>query len=118
MKIPKDLLVMNWLKKTVLFNLMSELELDSQGKFKSYVRRAGISKKSTLWNNSSVYGLGDNPSPSTPAPGIKDVKIDCINRGSIKKATVSLVAYNKFQFELIEIMYLRLGFFYDVRMGF
>ena len=105
-------------KKTVLFNLMSELELDSQGKFKSYVRRAGISNKSTLWNNSSVYGLGDNPSPSTPAPGIKDVKIDCINRGSIKKATVSLVAYNKFQFELIEIMYLRLGFSMMLEWGF
>lgn len=105
-------------KKTILFNLMSELELDSKGKFKSYIRRSGISKSSSLWNNSSVYGLGDNPSPSTPAPGIKDVKIDCINRGSIRKATVSLVAYNKFQFELIELMYLRLGFSMMLEWGF
>ena len=45
-----------------------------------------------------------------PVPGIIDVNVDCVNRGSIKKATVTLKAYNKFQFGIIELLYLRLGY--------
>ena len=115
---PEQFLGKQMAQKTVLFNLMSELELDSKNNFKQYVRRSGISRQNTLWNNSSVYGLGDNPSPSTPAPGIKSVTINCLNRGSIKEASISLTAYNKFQFELIELMYLRLGFSMMLEWGF
>ena len=35
----------------------------------------------------------------SPAPGLIDCSIECINRGSIRKAKVSIKAYNKFQFE-------------------
>jgi hypothetical protein len=45
-----------------------------------------------------------------PTPGIIDVSIDCVNRGSIRKATVTLKAYNRYQFSIIEMLYLRLGY--------
>lgn len=92
-------------KKAVLFNTLSEL--DSSGN--SYISRSGVSKTNSLWNNSS-YGLGGTSFGLSPAPGLISAKIDCKNRGSIREATVELKAYNLFQFELIELLYLRLGY--------
>ena len=91
-------------KKSVLFNTLSEL--NSSGTYNS---RSGIASTNSLWNNSS-YGLGGTDFGITPAPGLISAKIDCKNRGSIREATVELKAYNKFQFELIELLYLRLGY--------
>jgi hypothetical protein len=91
-------------KKSVLFNTLSEL--NSSGTYNS---RSGIASTNSLWNNSS-YGLGGTDFGLVPAPGLLSAKIDCKNRGSIREATVELKAYNKFQFELIELLYLRLGY--------
>ena len=57
-----------------------------------------------------LYGLGGNAQGIVPAPGITGVSVETRNNGSIKTATVSIVAYNRFQFEIIELLYLRLGF--------
>ena len=54
--------------------------------------------------------MGSNERGLQPVPGIIGVDVDTINRGSIKKATVTLKAFNKFQFGIIEILYLRLGY--------
>ena len=43
-------------------------------------------------------------------PGIMDADIKDLNRGSIKKATLNIVAHNRNQFEVIDALYLRLGF--------
>jgi hypothetical protein len=43
-------------------------------------------------------------------PGIENVDIKTLNRGSIKKATVKLKANNKQQFDIIDLLYLRLGY--------
>ena len=75
----------------------------------TYNFRSGVTNSSALWNNNS-YGLGGTDFGLSPAPGLIDASIDCINRGSIRKAKVTLKAYNKFQFELIELVYMRLGF--------
>ena len=45
------------------------------------------------------------------------MSVDCLNRGSIKKATVTIKAYNKFQFSLIEVLYLRLGYMMMLEWG-
>ena len=45
-----------------------------------------------------------------PSPGLISAKIDCKNRGSIREATVQMKCYNQFQFELLELVYLRLGY--------
>ena len=46
----------------------------------------------------------------SPMPGIVSADIKALNRGSLKKATIRLKAHNKEQFEIIDILYLRLGY--------
>jgi len=43
-------------------------------------------------------------------PGIESVDVKALERGSIRRATVTLKAYNKEQFDIIDILYLRLGY--------
>jgi len=110
-------------QQTVLFNTLSTLNPSdaprATGTDGSYDRdsttsgtyqfRSGVTNSNALWNNNS-YGLGGTDFGLTPAPGLIDASIECVNRGSIRKAKVSLKAYNKFQFEILEMAYMRLGF--------
>lgn len=103
-------------KNAVLFNGMSKVNPTTYKKdntvdqIGSYNFRSGISTSNSLFSNTSAYGVGGTNQGLSPMPGIQSLSIDCINRGSIRKATVQLTAYNKFQFELIELLYLRLGY--------
>lgn len=54
-------------------------------------------------NSNLEFGL-------VPMPGIETVDIKFMNRGSIKRATVKMKAYNKAQFDIIDALYLRLGY--------
>lgn len=92
-------------KQSVLFNTLSGVNSPSNPTF-----RSGISSTNSLWNPNVSYGLGGTEFGISPTPGLIDAQIDCINRGSIREATINLKAYNKFQFELIETLYLRIGF--------
>lgn len=92
-------------KNAILFNGLSSLE------GKEYTQRAGVvTNDSQLWNNTSAYGLGGSNFGLQPMPGIIDANVRTLNRGSIRKAQVNLKAYNRYQFEVIELLYLRLGF--------
>ena len=104
-------------QKTVLFNTLSEAQFNADGTFAGYKFRSGVSKTSNLYNN-SAYGLGGSDFGLNPAPGLIDANIECINRGSIRKAQVTLKAFNKFQFELLELVYLRLGYTVMLEWGF
>jgi hypothetical protein len=104
-------------QKGVLFNTLSELKLNSDSSFDKYESRSGVAKTNSLYNNSS-YGLGGTNFGLSPAPGLINAEITCINRGSIRKAKVSLKAYNKFQFDMIELLYLRLGYTMMLEWGF
>ena len=75
-----------------------------------YTQRAGVTDNTSLWNSSNAYGLGGNQFGITPPPGLISADIKAKNRGSIREANIVLKANNKFQFELIELLYLRLGF--------
>lgn len=99
-------------KKAILFGGLGEL---NEGKI---TQRFGINLGSSIWNSKSAYGLGGNQFGKQPMPGITSAKIDCINRGSIRSATVQIKAYNTFQFQLIELLYLRLGFTMMLEWGF
>ena len=92
----------------VLFNTTQRFDTKS----KSYVKRSGVRESNTLAGSiDKMYGgLGSNQRGLQPVPGITDISIECLNRGSIRKATVNIKAYNKFQFGLIELLYLRLGY--------
>ena len=105
-------------QKCILFNTLSEAEFDSNNKFVKYNQRSGVTKSNSLWNSNNSYGLGGSDFGLSPAPGLIDASVTCVNRGSIRKAKVSLKAYNKFQFDLIELLYLRLGYTMMLEWGF
>jgi len=100
----------NLAKEAILFGGLGSLN-ENADTFtgKQITQRFGVSTNNSLWN-SSAYGLGGSDFGKQPMPGITSATIDCINRGSIRSATVQLKAYNLFQFNLIELLYLRLGF--------
>jgi len=100
----------NLAKKAVLFNGLSQFNEGAESNDELYTFRSGVSRDTSLWNNTSAYGLGGNNYGIQPMPGITDVSVECVNRGSIRKAVVNIIAHNKFQFELIELLYIRLGF--------
>ena len=87
-------------KQGVLFNGLTPID----GSMKS-----GVSQVNSLIN-SSAYGFGGTEFGLKPLPGIINMSVTPANRGSIKQAEVNIKAYNKFQFELIETLYLRLGY--------
>ena len=43
-------------------------------------------------------------------PGITSADIKYRNRGSVRETTVNIKAYNKTQFNIIDLLYLRLGY--------
>lgn len=61
-------------------------------------------------NNSSNYGFGGNEFGFKAAPGILSFNSKTYNNGSLREATVTIVANNRKQFEYIESIYLRLGY--------
>lgn len=98
-------------KRFILFN--GTQELHKNGNATSYTVREGIAKTKESLNNifsPNAYGLGGSNQGIQPMPGIESVNVECVNRGSIRKATVNLKVYNKVQFHIIELLYLRLGF--------
>ena len=99
----------------ILFNSTQRFDNASD----SYIKRSGVRDGNDLESSiSKMYGgLGGNQRGLQPVPGITDISIDCLNRGSIRKATVNIKAYNKFQFGLIELLYLRLGYMVMLEWG-
>jgi len=101
-------------RQAVLFNTLSEVVPTTYSKGKvanagTHNFRSGVATSGNVWNMNS-YGLGGNSFGLSPAPGLISAKIDCKNRGSIRSATVEIKCYNKFQFELLELLYIRLGY--------
>jgi hypothetical protein len=101
-------------RQAVLFNTLSEVVPTTYSKGKvanagTHNFRSGVALRGNVWNMNS-YGLGGTSFGLSPAPGLISAKIDCKNRGSIRSATVEIKCYNKFQFELLELLYLRLGY--------
>lgn len=107
-------------KKAILFNGLSSFNTNSKNIFSDYTFRQGIINEESpisSFSTKNAYGLGGTDYGIQPMPGITSVNVESVNRGSIKKATVEIIAYNKFQFELIELLYLRLGYSMLVEYG-
>jgi len=100
-------------KNVVLFNTIQALDN------KSYISRSGYRQNNLLdtSTNKMYGGLGGNSQGLQPIGGITGIKVENLNRGSIRKATVSIKVYNKFQFGLIELLYLRLGYIMILEWG-
>ena len=98
-------------RRAILFNTLSSLS------GKTYEQRSGVSKRATnLWNNNS-YGLGGDGLGIVPSPGVVSFNVESQNRGSIREANLKIKCYNRFQFDLIEILYLRLGYSLMIEWG-
>jgi hypothetical protein len=89
-------------KKFVLFN-------GTDAPYDPYLR-AGISNTNNLIGDSSAYGIGGTEFGLRPMMGIISADIKHENRGSIRRATIQVKAFNKVQFDIIDVLYLRLGF--------
>jgi hypothetical protein len=91
-------------KKYVLFNGMVDerKSLGSGG-------RAGIARTDSIYTN-TAYGLGGLEFGNRPMPGILSANIKTETRGSLKTATVNIKAWNRTQFDIIDVLYLRLGY--------
>ena len=94
-------------RQNVLFNGLGK----NEGKTK--ISKKTVSNRSGVRGNEQniAYGVGGTQEYGySPMPGIVSADIKDLNRGSIKKATLSIKAHNKAQFDVIDVVYLRLGF--------
>jgi hypothetical protein len=64
-------------------------------------------QKSTF---NEVYGNGTDSFGYVPMPGIEEVTVKHLNNGSIRSAEIKIKAYSKSQFDVLEKLYMRLGF--------
>jgi len=60
--------------------------------------------------NNGAYGLGGLDFGLKPMPGITSVNIKSENRGSLRTANIKIKAWNTTQFDIIDLLYLRLGY--------
>jgi hypothetical protein len=94
-------------QKYVLFNGLTDYTTSSP------IQRAGIQ----YLNENPAYGVGGTDFGYSPMPGITDMEFRCLNRGSIKKATLNIKAHNRDQFDIIDVLYLRLGYTVFIEWG-
>ena len=64
----------------------------------------------TGYSDTPAYGVGGLDFGFSPMPGITEVEIKDLNRGSIKKSSLTIKCHNKNQFDIIDVLYLRLGY--------
>jgi hypothetical protein len=78
--------------------------------------RSGIGRtKATQMD--SAYGLGGLDLGLRPMPGITSFSIKSENRGSLKTATIGIKCYNRHQFDIINTLYLSLGYSVLIEWG-
>ena len=92
----------NLAKKFVLFNGTINEGTNQQ--------RAGLTQTNSALGGNSAYGIGGTEFGLRPMMGIQSAEIKHENRGSIRRATVKIKAFNRIQFDIIDALYLRLGF--------
>ena len=106
------------------------LENQNMALARNYVLSGGVSRVSDEKGTHPLIqrSTGDNPTkidtgaynvhpqkndsnfPNQPMPGIESVDIQHQNRGSIVKATIRMKAHSPEQLQMIDILYLRLGY--------
>jgi hypothetical protein len=86
-----------------------------QGKNKDGLSK-GIARDGSVLNHAS-YGLGGLDLGIRPMPGITSFSIKSENRGSLKTATIGIKCYNRQQFDIINTLYLSLGYSVLIEWG-
>ena len=96
----KNLSGMELAKKHILFGGTSEL---SGPKNNQWVKPKPSNTNLSGYDHSKDWGI-------VPMPGIESMDVKTLSRGSLEKATIKIKAYSKEQFDIIDILYLRLGY--------
>ena len=96
-------------KKYVLFNGTNE-----DGDYNT--QRGGYSIDADPLTN-ALYGIGGLEFGQVPMPGITAFSVDHVNMGAIRQGTISIKAHNRVQFNLIETLYIQLGFHIFLEWG-
>ena len=73
------------------------------------VQRAGV-WPGTGNSNDYAYGMGGTEFGLRPMPGIKSASTKTETRGSLRTSTIQIQANNREQFDIIDVLYMRLGF--------
>ena len=107
-------------KKHVLYGGLSSLFDVEANKYTDILRPRGTAayegEGNNIWSTSwGTYNVNASSKAESefglvPMPGITSVEVKCINRGSIKKATVNMKCYSPEQFQVIDLLYLRIGY--------
>ncbi len=77
-----------------------------------------LQQRSGITGTNKVYGVGGKDFGYSPMPGIIDVDVKDLNRGSIKKATVNIKCHNRNQLDIIDVLYMRLGYTVFLEWGY
>jgi hypothetical protein len=86
-----------------------------QGENKDGLSR-GIARNKSIRNH-AAYGLGGLDLGLRPMPGITSFSIKSENRGSLRTATIGIKCYNRHQFDIINTLYLSLGYSVLIEWG-
>jgi hypothetical protein len=96
-------------------NLTEERLAKAYVLFNGVTNEASNIQKSGVWPgtgnpDSYAYGIGGTTFGLRPMPGIKSVTTKTETRGSLKTSTIQIQANNREQFDIIDVLYMRLGF--------
>jgi hypothetical protein len=93
-------------KEYILFGGTSKL-IDNINRVGDNFGEYSLSQRSTF---EEVYDPTDTDFGLVPMPGVESVSVQDKNRGSIKEATIEIIANSRKQLEILDILYLRLGY--------
>jgi len=84
---------------------------------KTYSLFGGTLKNGTVLGGLDAYKEFSFEQGYRPAPGILSFETKNRNRGSVRESTIKLRAYDREQFNLIDILFLRLGYSVFIEFG-
>lgn len=80
--------------------------------------RSGLATSYTDLFGAQAYGLTSNSDYGlVPMPGITGISVKAKNRGSLRECEINLTCHNKFQFYIIETLFLRLKYPFLLEYG-
>jgi len=114
-----------WIKLSSSVNVTSDAKLEGTGLDNIDLRDNKLAQEYVLFGGTSTfktgaitqrsglydaYNIGDQSQGYRPMPGITSITSKNRNRGSIRESIINIKAYNTTQFNIIDLLYLRLGY--------
>ena len=93
-------------KKMMLWGGVTSLNTNSKGEISMGTLNSGFSEGSL----DGAYGFGSKDFGYRPMPALEGASTSFYNNGSLQKATIKIKAFNVQQLELIETLYMKLGY--------